>query len=454
MAIKYLTSIDLSQNELLRPRLENYAGNPAVSPIVPGLEGQIIWDSVNDNLMIHNGTSWGSVDTKYSISSEAGTGVAILRLTGTNGVTDDVTFQGDSTISISRAGASLINIVHGTNDGQLHVPAVGTTNNGKYLRAGSAAGVMTWDEINLGTDTAGNYVAGLTAGTGVSINNPVGEGNTATISIGQSVAPADTVTFAGATLGSIQVGVTTETTIAATTGSLHLDSLDGNVYVDDNLLVQGNLTVNGTVTTVNTQTINLADNIITLNSDETGTPTQNGGIEVERGTLPNAAILWNESIDRWTFTNDGSTYHNIALPTEYTYYAGNGIGLTDKTFFVNAGAGLVQDGDGLSHADTSTLSGIQGSTGVSSITVDSFGHVTGVSTATYMRRFAADLTTSANEYILTHNLGTQDAQVTIRETEAPYAQVFTDVEFTSINTVTIKFNAAPTAGKYRVVVIG
>jgi hypothetical protein len=37
----------------------------------------------------------------------------------------------------------------------------------------------------------------------------------------------------------------------------------------------------------------------------------------------------------------------------------------------------------LDHADTSTLSGAQGSTGIASITVDGLGHVTAVSTATY-----------------------------------------------------------------------
>jgi len=38
-------------------------------------------------------------------------------------------------------------------------------------------------------------------------------------------------------------------------------------------------------TTINTETINLADNIITLNSNfTTGTPTENAGIEVRRGS--------------------------------------------------------------------------------------------------------------------------------------------------------------------------
>ena len=66
------------------------------------------------------------------------------------------------------------------------------------------------------------------------------------------------------------------------------------------LTVTGNLTVNGTTTTVNSNTVNIGDNILVLNSDETGTPSQNAGFEVERGTEDNVSFLWNETNDRWT----------------------------------------------------------------------------------------------------------------------------------------------------------
>lgn len=120
------------------------------------------------------------------------------------------------------------------------------------------------NSVALGTDTTGNYVASLVAGTGVTLANNTGEGATPTISIGQAVGTTSNVTF-------------------------------------NNLVVSGNLTVSGSVTTVNTETINLADNIITLNSNESGTPTQNAGIEVERGTSANKSFYWEEATDRWTF---------------------------------------------------------------------------------------------------------------------------------------------------------
>jgi hypothetical protein len=52
-----------------------------------------------------------------------------------------------------------------------------------------------------------------------------------------------------------------------------------------------------------------------LNNDVTGTPSENAGIEVERGTSTNVLIRWNETSDRWEFTNDGTYYQTIYMDT-------------------------------------------------------------------------------------------------------------------------------------------
>jgi hypothetical protein len=71
------------------------------------------------------------------------------------------------------------------------------------------------------------------------------------------------------------------------------------VTTTGDVTVGGNLTVNGTVTTVNSNTVNIGDNIIVLNADETGAPSQNAGFEVERGTADNVQFIWNETNDAW-----------------------------------------------------------------------------------------------------------------------------------------------------------
>jgi len=78
--------------------------------------------------------------------------------------------------------------------------------------------------------------------------------------------------------------------------------------VAGNLVVSGDFTVNGTTTTVNTTEMTVSDNIITLNNDVTGAPSENAGIEVERGSSSNVSIRWNETSDQWEFTNDGASY--------------------------------------------------------------------------------------------------------------------------------------------------
>ncbi len=72
---------------------------------------------------------------------------------------------------------------------------------------------------------------------------------------------------------------------------------DTNDTFGGNLIITGNLTVNGTTTTVASNTVSVGDNIIVLNSDETGTPSQNAGIEIERGTSDNAIWQFNEGDD-------------------------------------------------------------------------------------------------------------------------------------------------------------
>ena len=98
-------------------------------------------------------------------------------------------------------------------------------------------------------------------------------------------------------------------------GVLSGSSHSGDQTFDDNVIVTGNLTVSGTTTSVNSNTVNIGDNIIVLNSDESGTPSQDGGIEIERGTSTNVRFQFKESTDRWQFSNDGSTYFNLPTST-------------------------------------------------------------------------------------------------------------------------------------------
>lgn len=87
-----------------------------------------------------------------------------------------------------------------------------------------------------------------------------------------------------------------------------------NITFDTNtVFVQGNLVVGGNTTTVSKTDLAVTDNIITVNSGETGAGVtlNTAGVEIDRGTLPNVAIVWNEGTTSWQLTNDGSTYESI-----------------------------------------------------------------------------------------------------------------------------------------------
>jgi hypothetical protein len=90
----------------------------------------------------------------------------------------------------------------------------------------------------------------------------------------------------------------------------------GNVSVSGDLIVSGNLTISGNTTTLNTETLTVEDNVILLNSSVTDAPSANAGIEIERGSSTNVELRWNETDDKWQFSNDGTTYVNIASTTD------------------------------------------------------------------------------------------------------------------------------------------
>lgn len=59
---------------------------------------------------------------------------------------------------------------------------------------------------------------------------------------------------------------------------------------------------------------------------------------------------------------------------------------------------------------------------------------------------------SATSYLLTHNLGTRDVSVEVYRNSGNFDMVLVEVQRTSINTVTLLFDVAPTANQFRAVI--
>ena len=207
-------------------------------------------------------------------------------------------------------------------------------------------------------------------------------------------------------------------TSVTASGNVGADTMTtGTLATTGNVTVGGNLTVSGTVTTVNSETVTIADNIIVLNSNEAGVPGEDAGIEVERGTSTNVALAWDESEDRWVFTNNGSTYYNIPIPTEYDKYT----------------SWTIKDGDSSTYTITSgdTLQIAEG-TGINSdFTADDILTITNTKPFDYLSMVDGDGTSlslgNTNTWTFTEGSGS-GATIDINHTDTvgpAYATTFT-----------------------------
>ena len=172
---------------------------------------------------------------------------------------------------------------------------------GQFLKYNGSAWVN--DAIDLGTDTTGNYMVNVASGTGISVAHTQSEGSTATVSLDATIDNLSDVTITSAVANQL----------LSYNGSAWVNT--SNPTVAGNVTISGNLTVSGTTTTVNSETLTINDNLIVLNNNEAGTPSENAGVEIERGTSTNVQLRWNETTDCWEFTNDGTNYQRIFTDT-------------------------------------------------------------------------------------------------------------------------------------------
>ena len=87
------------------------------------------------------------------------------------------------------------------------------------------------------------------------------------------------------------------------------------------IIIDGNLTVSGTTTSVETTNSTITDNIIVLNQGETGAgiTAVTSGIEIDRGSLTNVSIVYDDSVDAFkVLLGAGLTNIRVAEPSDST----------------------------------------------------------------------------------------------------------------------------------------
>ena len=120
------------------------------------------------------------------------------------------------------------------------------------------------------------------------------------------------------------VGTAKEIEVSSSTANTWTIGLPNDVTITSDLMVgggvfvTGNLYVQGSTTQINTSTLTVDDNIITLNNDVSGVaPTQDSGIEIKRGTNKTQRFIWNETDDRWNAKDVDGTWQIIEANKVY-----------------------------------------------------------------------------------------------------------------------------------------
>jgi hypothetical protein len=158
------------------------------------------------------------------------------------------------------------------------------------LGSATLTATVAANSVALGTDTTGNYVGSISAGTGITLSNTGVEGGTFT------------VTNAGVTG---LTGTTNEIEVSASTGSVTIGlpndvTVTSNLSIGGNTTITGNLTVNGTTTTISSTTLTVDDKNLELGSVTTPTNTtaDGGGITL-KGTT-DKTFNWVNATSAWT----------------------------------------------------------------------------------------------------------------------------------------------------------
>ena len=144
-----------------------------------------------------------------------------------------------------------------------------------------------------------------------------------------------------------------------------------NQTIAGNIIITGNLNVQGNTVYTETETVLIKDNIITLNAaiGQASLPIRDAGIEIDRGLSPNSQIIWNETVDRWTYTHDGSIYYNIgSVQNAFVTFSANGTSVTPQsnndTLIINGLGGVLITGNDSSNTINVSLTELaQGNSG-------------------------------------------------------------------------------------------
>jgi hypothetical protein len=368
MAKRFLTHIDLAGNQLLNAAFEKLSSDPTTG----NFEGRIYYNTASDILKMYDGTSWIAVGAITAVNGTTNE----VDVSTTNGV---VTISLPATINADTSGnAATATKLATSRTIELTGDVTGSASFDGSANASITATIAA-NSVALGTDTTGNYVSDLTAGSGISVSGGGGEGSNITVSNTgvTSVAGTANQIAASASTGSVTLSLPSAITVpgsltlnADPTSDLHAAT---KAYVDAkvngltwkpsaNLLANSNVALTGTSGTLVIDghsalgTSNVGYRIVLI-AQTTGA--ENGiytyADDGSNYTLSRAADadVYSELIGASIFINEGTAYGKTSwvqsnhyltnfngqvwtqVAGQGTYVAGNGLSLTGNSFAID-----------------------------------------------------------------------------------------------------------------------
>ena len=406
------------------------------------------------------------------------------------------------------SGAFAVAYVHPTGDGNLHVPANSTTNTGKVLTASGTAGVYTWESLPADSDTAtavDNILEGSNTGTAITYQpyaNKTAAGGASSdgkLYLGTDAPDGTTrLNYDGYFYATKLYSGGTEVSVS---GHNHTGTYEPAVTVGSANQIWGinnagnakewkSFSTPGTTGTAPNWVLSTANQInlhipmastgsvtagLLSNTDygkihtqNTDTGTTGSSFAIDSDGTTNGVLLKTSSGELQLRNLTDAAYADLRVKNLYV----EGTQTTINSNEVNIG-----DSQILLNADiTTNASNSDGGIAVKRLMVDNttpknaileynnstnkwqttFGDVSGtLVTLPLTNKYTTTVGNATDTaFVITHNLNTRDAIVSIRETASEYNLVITDVEFTTVNTITVRFAVAPTTDQYTIAVVG
>jgi hypothetical protein len=283
------------------------------------LEGVSFYNSTDKNLYILKAAGNTRLDLAGAVSGSAITPLSITTgvITGSNlYLSGNATIDGNITLggNISVGNSDTDFVTFGADISSSIIPDVDVafdlgTNSKRWRTIYAQQGVFTSASGSFSGSFVGNG-AGLTGlVTELDITSDSGSGSVDLLTQALSIVGTANEVETSISGQTITIGLPNNITIGgdltvggndikSSTGDTVLTLSGSNASFANNLVVGGNLTVSGTSTIVNSTTVEIGDNIISLN----GTGAVNAGLVVKDPTSPNTvsgSLLWDTTNDYW-----------------------------------------------------------------------------------------------------------------------------------------------------------